>query len=146
MTLHEETRNAQGVSSKRRPTLCGAFCALALLVAAPASVMGHGSSDAGAKRPQFDQSALRLVGKGGFGTARRHRAIRVTVCLDKRYGKRFYAVRCKTVHDDDRRVRAQVRVPGCVDGVWRTTASGEALGRGGEWKHAASDRSATFRC
>lgn len=123
-----------------------AVLAVAALVAAPVSVWAHGSSRAHARAPAFDSSALRLVGSGGYATERRHRQIRVTVCLRKRYGARFFAVRCMTDYDNDRRVRAQVSVPGCVDGTWRTTALGEAMGRGGGWTHAALDVSPRFRC
>lgn len=123
-----------------------AISVVAALVAAPVAVLAHGSFQAHARQPQFDQSALRLVGSGGYVTERLHQQIRVTVCLRKRYGARFFAVRCMTDSDSDRRVRAQVSVPGCVDGVWRTTALGEALGRGGEWTHAAFDASPRFSC
>jgi hypothetical protein len=126
--------------------LCAAASVLVALVAAPVSVLAHGSFQARAQQPTFDSSALRLVGSGGYATERRHQQIRVTVCLRKRYGARFFAVRCMTDYDSDRRVRAQVSVPGCVDGVWRTTALGEALGRSGEWTHAAFDASPRYSC
>lgn len=116
------------------------------LVAAPVSVLAHGTFQAHARPPEFDSAAIRLVGSGGYRTERRHQQIRVTVCLRKRYGGRFFAVRCMTDYDSDRRVRAQVSVPGCVEGVWRTTALGEALGRGGEWSHASFDASPRFVC
>jgi hypothetical protein len=126
--------------------ISASLCALAALVLAPTMVSAHGASTAHAVRPAFDSGALRLVGSGGYATERRHQQIRVTVCLRKRYGSRFFTVRCETDYDTDRRVRAQVSVPGCVDGVWRTTALGEALGRGGEWTHDAFDASAIHRC
>jgi hypothetical protein len=132
--------------SDRGPLLCALIVALASLAAVPAVVLGHGASGTHAVRPAFDQGALRLVGAGGYATERRHRGIRVTVCLRKRYGGRFFTVRCETDYDDDRRVRARVSVPGCVDGVWRTTALGEAMGRSGEWTHDAFDASLPHRC
>jgi len=119
---------------------------LAALVALPALAFAHGSYRARAVQPSFDQGELRLIGSGAYGTQRLHAQIRVTVCLRKRYGGRFFAVRCMTDSDDDRRVRAQVSVPGCVKGVWRTTARGEALGRRGRWTHAAFHVSRPFRC
>jgi hypothetical protein len=138
------SKGTQARSKARR--WCGAALVLAALVAAPMSVLAHGSFQAHARQPQFDSGSLRLVGSGGYVTERRHQQIRVTVCLRKRYGSRFFAVRCMTDSDSDRRVRAQVSVPGCVDGVWRTTALGEALGRSGEWTHAAFDASPRFVC
>ena len=138
------SKGTQARSKARR--WCGAALVLAALVAAPMSVLAHGSFQAHARQPQFDSGSLRLVGSGGYVTERRHQQIRVTVCLRKRYGARFFAVRCMTDSDSDRRVRAQVSVPGCVDGVWRTTALGEALGRAGEWTHAAFDASPRFSC
>jgi hypothetical protein len=122
------------------------IAALAALAVLPALAFAHGSYQARAVQPAFDSGELRLVGSGGYGTERPHSQIRVTVCLRKRYGQRFFAVRCMTDYDDDRRVRAQVSVPGCVDGVWRTTAQGEALGRRGNWTHAEFDASRPFRC
>jgi hypothetical protein len=133
-------------TSSRATRICASLCALAALAAPPAFVFAHGASSAHAVRPAFDSGALRLVGSGGYATERRHQEIRVTVCLRKRYGSRFFTVRCETGYDSDRRVRARVSVPGCVDGVWRTTALGQALGRGGEWTHDAFDASAPHRC
>jgi hypothetical protein len=139
------SKGTRGMNKAAR--LCAAVCVAAALVAAPVSgVLAHGSFQAHARQPAFDRSALQLVGSGGYATERRHQQIRVTVCLRKRYGDRFFAVRCMTDYDSDRRVRAQVSVPGCVEGVWRTTALGEALGRGGEWTHAAFDASPRFTC
>jgi hypothetical protein len=123
-----------------------ALCLVAALALVPALALAHGGTGAHALRPAFDTGTLRLVGSGGYATERRHQLIRVTVCLRKRYGYRFFTVRCETDTDTDRRVRARVSVPGCVDGVWRTTALGEALGRGGEWSHAAFDASPRHRC
>jgi hypothetical protein len=132
--------------NRRRARLGAALCLLAVLGVAPVLALAHGGTGAHAVRPAFDTDTLRLVGSGGYATERRHQEIRVTVCLRKRYGSRFFTVRCDTELDSDRRVRARVSVPGCVDGVWRTTALGEALGRSGEWTHAAFDASRLHRC
>jgi hypothetical protein len=120
--------------------------ALAGAAILPQVAVGHGDSGARAQQPSFDSSAVRLSGAGGYGTNRAHESIRVTVCLEKRYGGSFFTVKCNTAYDSDRRVRARVAVPGCVRGVWRTTATGEALGRGGNWRHAAGAVSPRFRC
>ena len=128
---------------KLLPALLGVVAVLAVL--APAA-LAHGDFAARAAQPEFNASTLRLVGAGGYGTSRRHQAIRVTVCLEKRYGASLFTVKCRTKYDSDRRVRARVSVAGCVSGVWRTTASGQALGRAGSWTHDASDVSAGFRC
>jgi hypothetical protein len=133
-------------SNIRRARLWVAILALAAVAVVPALALAHGSYGAAAKRPAFDSGSLRLVGVGGYATQRKHSAIRVTVCLSKRYGGRFFDVRCQTDGDSDRRVKALVSVPGCVKGVWRTSAVGQALGRSGEWTHTASDVSASFRC
>ena len=125
------------------------WLALTLLAAAalaPALALAHGSYDAAARRPAFDGGSLKLVGVGGYATSRKHSSIRVTVCLNKRYGGQFFRVQCQTDYDSDRRVKARVSVPGCVKGVWRTTAEGAALGRAGNWGHAASDTSRPFHC
>ena len=122
------------------------LAALATLTALPVIALAHGSFGAHARQPVFDSNTLRLVGSGGYGTERRHAGIRVTVCLRKRYGGRLFTVRCQTDTDNDRRVKAEVSVPGCVDGIWRTTASGQALGKSGEWTHDDLDVSPPFRC
>jgi hypothetical protein len=119
---------------------------VALALAASALAVAHGDSGARADQPSFNRSTLRLSAAGGYGATRRHAAIRVTVCLEKRYRGSFFTVKCKSQSDGDRRVRARVGVAGCVRGVWRTAASGEALGRDGNWGHAASAQSAPFRC
>ena len=76
-----------------------------------------------------------------------HPGLQVTVCLRKRFGRRFFDVRCATTTaGKGRRVVGQVSVPGCVPGVWRTTAVGEALNRKGEWVHQARSVSRRFRC
>jgi hypothetical protein len=43
-------------------------------------------------------------------------------------------------------VSAEVSVPGCVKGSWRTTSTGEALNPKGEWVHQASATSTPFKC
>jgi hypothetical protein len=134
------------MSRMRRKLTPGAVVALLTLTALTSAAFAHGAFGARAAQPQFNGSTLRLVGAGGYGTSRRHQAIRVTVCLEKRYGGSFFTVKCRTKYDSDRRVRARVSVAGCVRGVWRTTASGQALGRAGNWTHDASDTSAEFRC
>jgi hypothetical protein len=122
-----------------------ALCALAL-AAVPVIASAHGFSAAGAKKPAYDISSLELVGSGGFATENKHAQIRVTVCLRKRSEGRFLAVRCEMATDSDRRVRAGVSVPGCVDGVWRTTTLGEAINRRGVVAHSVSKVSARFVC
>lgn len=127
----------------RRLALLFAVAATAVV---PALAAAHGDFAARAAQPTFRQGSLRLVGAGGYGTERRHQSIRVTVCLEKRYSGSFFTVKCKTAYDGDRRVRARVGVAGCVRGTWRTTASGEALGRAGNWTHGASAVSNPYRC
>ena len=119
---------------------------LALAALAPALALAHGDYGAAAKRPSFDAGSLKLVGVGGYATSRKHSAIRVTVCLNKRYGGQLFRVQCQTDYDSDKHVKARVSVPGCVRGVWRTSAVGEALGRGGNWGHTDTDVSRAFRC
>lgn len=116
------------------------------MLAAPVAALGHGAYGARAKQPAVERSPLRLAGVGGYATERRHAAVRVTVCLSKRFNGRFVAVRCETATDVGRKVRARVSVPGCVAGAWRTEVVGQALGRDGTWTHDASDASAIFRC
>ncbi|HKG35764.1 MAG TPA: hypothetical protein VKA89_04905 [Solirubrobacterales bacterium] len=122
-----------------------ALCAVATTMLLPVAAAAHGDFGARAAQPTFNGRTLRLSGAGGYGTTRTHQAIRVTVCLEKRYRGSFFDVKCKTVYDSDRRVRARVGVAGCVRGVWRTTATGEALGRG-TWKHADSAVGPPYRC
>jgi hypothetical protein len=43
-------------------------------------------------------------------------------------------------------VTAEVGVPGCVKGTWRTTATGQALTKKGAWIHQARATSRPFRC
>jgi hypothetical protein len=120
--------------------------ALLALAALPVLAFAHGGADANAERPQFDSASLTLVGSGGYATERDHRAVRVKVCLRKRYRGRFVRIRCQTDADNDRSVSASISVPGCVRGAWRTTAAGQALNRAGRWSHRAFDRSPVVRC
>lgn len=122
-----------------------ALAVVIALTALPVIAFAHGAYDATAAEPSFNERTLRLIGRGGYVTERSHQAVRVIVCLQKRYGDRFFRVRCKTDSDGDRAVRGRVSVPGCVDGDWRTTVVGQALGRG-EWKHTELDISAVMRC
>jgi hypothetical protein len=105
-----------------------------------------GTFAAHAQRPSYDSGALELTGHGGYTTARTHTELRVTVCLQKRLGGRSFSVRCATGTGAGRRVTAEVSVPGCVKGTWRTTATGEALNKKGAWVHQASATSAPFSC
>ncbi len=119
-----------------------------LLIAALCAQMASaaGSSEARARRPSYDSSALELTGVGGYRTEVRHAQLRVTVCLRKKVGARSFDVRCETTTGSGRRVIGQVSVPGCVKGVWRTTAIGEALSRDGTWINQAAAVSPRFRC
>jgi hypothetical protein len=105
-----------------------------------------GTFSAHAQRPSYDSGALELKGQGGYTTARTHTELKVTVCLQKRLGGRSFSVRCETGTGTGKRVTAEVAVPGCVKGTWRTTATGEALNKKGAWVHQASATSAPFRC
>jgi hypothetical protein len=120
--------------------------ALIALAALPVLALAHGGAAAIAERPAFEEASLTLIGDGSYTTERRHQAVRVMVCLRKRYRDRFVKIRCARDSDDDRSVSARVSVPGCVRGAWRTTAVGQALGRGGRWTHGATDRSPVKRC
>ena len=103
--------------------------------------------EARAGRPNYDSSSLQLVGKGSYRTPTRHAQLRVTVCLRKRTAGRFFDVRCETATAArGKRVKAQVSVPGCVKGVWRSSTVGEAFGRGGALLNQASAVSKAFRC
>ena len=105
-----------------------------------------GTFAAHAQRPSYDSGALELKGHGGYTTVRTHTELRVTVCLQKRLGGRSFSVRCATGTGAGRRVTAEVSIPGCVKGSWRTTATGEALNKKGAWIHQASATSAPFSC
>ena len=136
-------RRVQGLSPL---TLWAVVVALAALVTLPVLAFAHGRFDASAETPVYDSSSLTLVGTGSYTTERQHQAVRVKVCLRKRYRERFAKIRCESDSDDDRSVSARVAVPGCVRGAWRTTAAGQALTRSGQWRHNAVDRSPVMRC
>jgi hypothetical protein len=105
-----------------------------------------GTFAAHAQRPSYDSGALELMGRGGYTTARTYTELRVTVCLRKKLGGRSFAVRCVTGTGAGKRVSAEVAVPGCVKGTWRTTATGEALNKKGAWIHQARATSVPFSC
>lgn len=119
---------------------------LALAVLVSSSALAAGEFEAHARRPAYDTASLQLVGNGAYRSAARHPGLRVTICLRKRVGGRFFDVRCATAEGSGRKVKGQVSVPGCVAGVWRTTAVGEALTRSGSWVNQASSVSRPFRC
>jgi hypothetical protein len=131
--------------NRRLALLATALVAATVLLAAVGAAAA-GTFAAHARRPAYDASTLELRGHGGYTTARKHSELRVTVCLQKRLGGRAFSVRCETAVGAGRRVTAEVSVPGCVKGRWRTTSTGEALNRKGEWVHRASATSAPYRC
>ena len=137
-------RNVRLIS--RRLALLATAVAAATALHAAVGAEAAGTFAAHAQRPAYDASALELRGHGGYTTARQHSELRVTVCLQKRLGGRAFSVRCETGVAAGRRVTAEVSVPGCVQGSWRTTSTGEALNRKGEWVHQASATSAPYRC
>jgi hypothetical protein len=122
--------------------------ALALSAAALGAVPAGAAAaaEAHAVKPTYDSGSFELVGGGGYRTDARHSQLRVTVCLRKRFGSVSFTVRCSTTTGSGRRVKGSVSVPGCVKGVWRTTVTGEALGRDGNWIDQASAVSRRFRC
>ncbi len=121
--------------------------ALALIAVCATVAQARGGFAAHARRPAYDSSSLQLVGTGVYRTRAVRPGLQVTVCLRKRFGRRFFDVRCATTTaGKGRRVVGQVSVPGCVPGVWRTTAVGQALNRKGEWVHQARSVSRRFRC
>jgi hypothetical protein len=130
----------------RRVVLLGTVVLAAMGLYAAVGADAAGTFAAHAVRPAYDTGALELKGHGGYTTARRHTELRVTVCLQKRLGGRSFSVRCTTGTAAGKRVTAEVGVPGCVKGSWRTTATGEALNPKGELVHQASATSAPFRC
>ena len=130
-----------------RVAFAGALAVLAALAVIAPSAVGHGGAIAVAKRPALNENPLRLVGSGGYVTDRRHAGgVRVTVCLERRSSGSFVAVRCNTNSSPRKHVGARVSVPGCVRGVWRTVAYGQAQNAAGEWRHAAIDASRRLRC
>jgi hypothetical protein len=128
----------------------GALVALlALALAGLTGAVGAdaaGTFSAAAATPSYDTASLQLTASGSYRTARRHTQLRVTVCLDHKVGARFFQVRCATSTGAGKFVTGPVAVPGCVKGNWRTTATGEALNRKGQWIHRASAKSPPFRC
>jgi hypothetical protein len=122
--------------------------ATALLLAALGAQLASaaGGYEARAHRPAYDSTRLELIGAGAYASEARHRQLKVTVCLRKKFGRRSYDVRCETTVGSGRKVKGQVSVPGCVAGAWRTTVVGEALKRNGEWVDQASAISPRFRC
>lgn len=137
-------RNPRPIS--RRLALLATFAVAATALFAAVGAAAAGNFAAHAQRPAYDASALELHGHGGYTTARSHSELKVTVCLQKRLGARVYSVRCESAIGAGRRVTAEVSVPGCVKGSWRTTSTGEALNRKGEWVNQASATSAPYRC
>jgi hypothetical protein len=117
---------------------------LAVLLAADA--LAAGSYQAQARRPAYNSSALELVGNGLYRSDSKHKTMRVTVCLRKRVGKRFFDVRCATASGSGKKIKGQVSVPGCVAGAWKTTVVGEALDRNGSLLNQSSAASHIFRC
>jgi hypothetical protein len=137
-------RNVPPISRRLALLATAVVAATALFAAVGADAAG--TFAAHAQRPAYDASALELRGLGGYTTARSHSELRVTVCLQKRLGARTYSVRCETGVAAGKRVTAEVSVPGCVRGAWRTTSTGEALNPKGEWVHQASATSAPYKC
>jgi hypothetical protein len=130
----------------RRVALLGAAVLASMALYAAVDADAAGTFAAHAQRPTYDSGALELKGRGGYATARTHAELRVTVCLRKRLGRRSFSIRCATGTGAGKRVSAEVSVPGCVKGSWRTTSTGEALDQKGAWVHQASATSAPFRC
>jgi hypothetical protein len=120
---------------------------LVALLACPEAIAAGGYR-AHAAPPAYDSSALELVGKGFYRSRAKRRVLRVTVCLRKRIGRRFFDVRCSppATAERARRVSAEVTVPGCVRGLWRTTVLGEALDRNGNLVNQTNAVSRPFRC
>ncbi|MBS1887264.1 MAG: hypothetical protein JSU06_08755 [Actinobacteria bacterium] len=121
-----------------------ALVAMALYAAVGADAAGTFAVRAAA--PAYDASSLELGAQGSFTAARPQAKLRVTVCLEKRFGGRSFPVRCATATAAGTQVDAVVAVPGCVKGTWRTTVTGEARSPGGGWAHRASATSRRFHC
>jgi hypothetical protein len=130
----------------RRVALLGTTVLAASGLYAAIGADAAGTFAAHAARPAYDPAALELKGHGGYTAVRRHPELRVTVCLQKRLGGRTFSVRCATGTGVGKRVTAEVGVPGCVRGTWRTASTGEAMNKKGAWVHQASATSAPFRC
>jgi hypothetical protein len=137
-------RHTRQISRRLAILAIAALAASAALATVGAAAAG--SYAAHAAKPAYDPTSLELSGHGGYTTLRRHSELRVTVCLQKKLGGRSYSVRCETGSGAGRRVTAEVAVPGCVKGTWRTTSTGEALSLKGEWVHQATATSAPFKC
>jgi hypothetical protein len=122
--------------------------ALALLTALLSTqlAMADVGYEARARQPSFDHSSLSLVGAGSYASETLKAELRVTVCLTKKFGRRTFTVSCESASGRGRRVKAQVSVPGCVSGIWRTTTSGEALNRKGEVVDQSAAVSRKFSC
>lgn len=121
---------------------------LALLPAADAfaDAFAGAGFQAQAHRPAYDSSALELLGSGVYRSESKRKTLSVTVCLRKRVGRRFFDVRCTSSTGSGKKVKAQVSVPGCVAGTWKTTVSGEAHDRDGNLLDQSSAVSRPFRC
>jgi hypothetical protein len=130
----------------RRVALLGTVVLASMALYGAVGADAAGTFAAHAQQPSYDSGTLELTGHGGYTTARSHTELRVTVCLQKRLGGRSFSVRCATGTGAGKRVTAEVGVPGCVKGSWRTTSTGEALNKKGVWVHQASATSAPFRC
>jgi hypothetical protein len=130
----------------RRVVLLGSAVLVAMGLYAAVGADAAGTFAAHAKRPSYDPAALELTGHGGYTTARTHAKLRVTVCLRKKLGGRSFSIRCATDTGAGRRVSAEVAVPGCVKGTWRTTVTGETLNKRDVWVHRTSATSAPFSC
>jgi hypothetical protein len=122
--------------------------AAALILAALGAQIASaaGSFEAKAHKPSYDSSRLELIGTGAYASGIRRPQLKMTVCLRKQYGRQAFDVRCETTTGSGRKVKGQVSVPGCVKGVWRTTVTGEAMNRKGEWLNQATAVSPRFRC
>ncbi len=130
----------------RRAALLGLMILVATALYGAVDAGAAGSFAAQATRPSYDTGSLELTGTGGYSTARARAELRVTVCLQKRLGHRSFPIRCETGAGTGTQVSAEVAVPGCVAGVWRTTSTGEARDPGGNWGERASTTSAPFHC
>jgi hypothetical protein len=117
---------------------------LAIVAVGAADALAAPAPGAHARRPSYDSTTLELIGKGSYRAPKRAQ-LKLTVCLRKKIGKRFFDVRCENAEVRGKRIVTQVSVPGCVAGVWRTTASAEAIGRAGVLE-TDSAVSPAFRC
>jgi hypothetical protein len=113
-----------------------------------ANALAAGGYKAHANRPSFDSATLELLGNGTYRSDSKRKQLRITVCLRKRVGGRSFDVRCSPTNTAEkaRKVTAQVSVPGCVRGVWRTRVVGEAFDRNGNLLDQSTAVSRPFRC